>query len=140
MSLFSLFKCLLFYSHINFLPGHLKSLIIIPIFLSHITLLESSSMTFKSYAYVRCIKRFKFQYLLKEFNYTTSSIWIHCYCSLLIYTRFSSIVIFINKMPSERVFTFSFKKKDLSVAYFTNSEQKDYCPLYLLSFPRIYHV
>lgn len=123
----TLFKYILFYSCINFLPGYLKSLIIIPIFLSHITLLESSSMSFKSMAYVRGIKRFKFQYLLKEFNYPSSSIWIHCsccYCSLLIYNRFSSIVILINKTHSVgrhffsiHFFPFFLKKKDLLVAF-----------------------
>lgn len=108
---FTLFKCILFYSCINILPGYLKSLIITPIFLSHIILLESSSMAFKSSAYVRGIKRFKFQYLLKEFNYPTSCIWIHCsccYCSLLIYTRFSGIVILINKTHSVRRLIFLF--------------------------------
>lgn len=108
---FSLFECLLFNSWINFLPAYLKSVVIVPVFLSHIKLLESSSTTFKSYVYVRGIKRFKFQYLLNESNYPTSSIWIHCYCSSLIYSRFSSIVILINKIPSERVFSFYFLNK-----------------------------
>lgn len=128
----------------HFLPGYLKSVLIVPVFLSHITLLESSSMTFKSYVYVRGIKRFKFQYLLNEFNYPTSSIWVHCYCSSLIYSRFSSIVILINKMPSERVFSFYFLNKSLLSRlfcyYFTNSKQKHHYPVYKLSFPGIYPV
>ena len=139
----TLFKYILFYSCINFLPGYLKSLIIIPIFLSHITLLESSSMSFKSMAYVRGIKRFKFQYLLKEFNYPSSSIWIHCsccYCSLLIYNRFSSIVILINKTHSVGrhffsiyFFPFLFKEKRSPSGLLTNSEQKCQDPSYEFS-------
>lgn len=139
----TLFKYILFYSCINFLPGYLKSLIIIPIFLSHITLLESSSMSFKSMAYVRGIKRFKFQYLLKEFNYPSSSIWIHCsccYCSLLIYNRFSSIVILINKTHSVgrhffsiHFFPFLFKEKRSPSGLLTNSEQKCQDPSYEFS-------